>query len=305
MATQPVTNAENSALIAFAKETLGVEVLHIEQDGLKVPVAVLPDGKKLMELKPIIDKFRPAPERRRGVAVMRDIESFIAFVNLYKDASSVLFVNPDPKQPVLIAVLDYNHSGTGQPRYGEHRARYAFPLSEEWEAWVGHNEEWLTQGEFATFIEDRLTDVASPGDAGDGLRDFAKLLNVEYASPSRLLELSRGLTLSVESRLKEQRNLSSGEAQLFFQEEHKDETGAPIRVPNAFIIKVPVFQFGAAHLMAVRLRYRVKSGQVTWQYAIHKIALNLDTAIREECGRAQGGTGLMLLYGVPEDVRSP
>lgn len=295
---------ENEAIIAFAKEQLNTERIYVEVDGIKAPLLVLPDGhngRTVVDPKKYVDQYRKTPERREGVAILRDIESFIAHANRFKDAHSVLFADPNPKQPLLQAVLDYHEStAAGAPRFGKHRSRYAFPLSDQWQAWTAQNEKGMGQAEFAMFIEDRIADVAEPGRAGEGLREFAALIGAEYATPSRLLDLSRGLTINVDHKLKSQVNLSSGEAQMVFEEKHAGEGGSPIRVPGAFIIGVPIFQLGTAHLIGCRLRYRAREGAVTWSYSMYRVPENFDVAIREECAKAQAGTDLPLLYGTPE-----
>ena len=56
-----------------------------------------------------------------------------------------------PKSPSLLAVYDYNHGGEkGDPRFGQHRASYSFPLSDEWQAWMRAGAlEAMTQEAFA------------------------------------------------------------------------------------------------------------------------------------------------------------
>jgi uncharacterized protein YfdQ (DUF2303 family) len=270
-----------------------------------VSFLVVPDGRNVHDLKPLIDQYRTKPARREGVAVLRDIESLVAHVNRFKDGDSVLFADPSPKAPVLVAVLDYHRRGApgdGGQRFGKHRARYAFPLSDQWKAWTERNDKPFSQGEFCAFIEDRIADVADPANAGEGLRAFATLIGAEYASPSRLLEVSRGLSINDDLTVKSHQNLSSGETQFVFGSVHKDESGQPVRVPRAFIIAIPVFELGAVHLIAARLRYRLdrESGHLTWFYSLYRVAENFDVAIREACSEAQAGTDLPLLYGTPE-----
>jgi len=301
------TKGENEAVIELVERLSGAEGFMAADSGLDeqgkitAPLLIVPTGKQVIDPKKYIDQYRKTPERREGVAIVRDIESFIAHVNRFKNEHSVLFADPDAKSPVLQAVLDYHEKGAnGTPRFGKHRTRYAFPLSDQWVAWTCLNEKPMAQASFAAFIEDRIMDVADPGNAGDGLRQFAALIGAEYATPSGLLDLSRGLSINVDHQVKSAVNLSSGEGQLIFVEKHNDAAGKPVKVPGAFIIGIPIFRLGAAHLIGCRLRYRVREGAITWSYSMYRVPENFDVAIREECAVASAGTELPLFYGAPE-----
>lgn len=298
---EPQAN-ENAALIAFAKETLpSVEFKTITSGEVTAQVAVVPEGRKLTEIKSLLDAWRTQPERRKGVAILRDVESFIAHVNRFKDADSVLFADPNPEKPILEAVLNYHRAASdGEPRFGDHRARYAFPLSDQWVKWLRHNDKEMDQRAFAEFVEDRIPDVADPSTAGQPMKDFVSSIGVEFASPSAVMTMSRGLSMKVDVQARSSINLSSGESQVFFSEDHQDETGKPMRVPGALMISIPVFELGALHNLGVRLRYRLQGGKVMWRYMIHRVPENFNAAIRDACGRVVGGVDLLLLYGCPE-----
>lgn len=289
------------AIIELAKEAFPPRTLIVNADGRETEVLILPEGLEAHSIKPFLDEYLEAPERRKGTAIVQDLDSFIEHVERFKDDDSALFADPSPTAPTLTAVLDYHRAGgEGAPRFGEHRTRYVFPLSEEWRAWAGKNAQQMSQKDFAEFIEDRLADIADPEGAGDSARSLADKLGGAYASPSRLRDLSRDFSMREGAVVKEARNLSTGEVQLSYVTQHQDETGAPLKVPNLFLLHVPVFQMGVAYEVAVRLRYRSREGRIVWFYELYRPDRIFRDAFDDACHQAKSDTGLPLFVGHPE-----
>lgn len=313
-------------LIKYLEEHRGGRLLRTEATLVgerSVPLFVLPNGTPI-SIKKLIDEWRLRPERRTGTALLHDLDSLIDHVERHKDDNSVLFADLLAEPPSLTAILDYNDAGPANElaRWGTHRAHYAFPLSEEWRAWNGQNREAMTQGDFAAFLEDRLADVVAPptwllgserpigeaqmgGDFGERtpqeeLAHLAGLFGQTFAGPAKLVELSRGIRVHEEQVVQQAQVLQTGEAQITFRAEHKDESGAPLKVPGLFLIAIPIFHLGARYQIAVRLRYRLSQGKLFWFFELYRHQLALDHALREACRKAQRATNLPLFYGQPE-----
>jgi uncharacterized protein YfdQ (DUF2303 family) len=249
----------------------------------------------------LLKEHQSAPARRKGQANLTDLASFIAHVNRFKDEDSVLFADRSTASPALLAVLDYHRKGAvGNPRFGQHRARYAFPLSTEWVAWASHNGKSMGQEEFARFLEDRLVDVMDPECAGDSAKAFVSLLSCGFASPSMLLTLSRGLSVHVGRKIANHANLSNGESTMSFVEEHSDAAGKPLKIPGAMLLALSIFKNGPRYQLPARLRYRVQGGAVSWSYELSRADAVSDHAIGEACDIAQKETELPLFLGSPE-----
>jgi uncharacterized protein YfdQ (DUF2303 family) len=299
-----VTSNENQALIEFATNQLGFEVEHVEdprEPDSTIPLAVVPKGKELKSLKPFFDEYLTQPERRKGRAALRTLDSLIDHANRFKDEDSVLFAVPDEKSPQLIAVIDYHRKGyAGRPRYGEHRGMYAFPLSEQWEAWNKIDGLPLDLTTFAEFLEDHVEDIVDPGGfkADSPTKLLADKLGVALASPAAVISASRGLSIHVKHDVSESRTLETGECVLNFTETHEPKGG--VKIPAAFAISIPVFRAGVPYYVAVRLRYRISGAKVTWICSLYRTDVVFDAAFTEACTKAQTATGLPLLYGTPE-----
>lgn len=273
--------------------------LHAEPE---IPeVLVVPSGRTVVSLKRYLDEYRIKPDRKKGTADLLRIDSFIAHVKRFMDEHSAVFVDVvNQREPRLVAVLDYNEQGAGSPRFGEHRAVYRFPLSEEWKAWSGLAGNPLDQGRFADFLEERIVDILEPSTVGEAITNFARTLGIALAPPQRILTLSKGLTLRVGSKVTRHINLSTGEAKIGFEEQHGSEDNSPLAIPGGFAIGIPVFRAGPAYQIAVRLRYRVKDGAVTWLVSFQQLDTVWDHAIDEAAFAVGEATKLPVFYGRPE-----
>lgn len=266
-----------------------------------VPFVALPEGLELKCLQPELDKLRTRPERRKGTAKLQTLDSLIDHVRRFKSESSALFANPDRNDPSLTAVLNYHEAGASSPAsFGDHRGVYRFPLSDEWTAWQRSNECKFSQEDFAAFIEDRILDVADPTKAGASVLDFCQTVGATLASPSRLMDLSRGLQVHVSAKAVQVTNLSTGEGQITYTEEHKDGAGGHLGVPGAFLLQIPVFRGDAPYQVPVRLRYRLRDGVITWFYSLYRTDRVFEHAFVLAIQRAAEATGLPLFIGTPE-----
>ena len=286
----------------------------ITHDGVTAPVMIASKpggGFEIQSVKPHLDQYRTAPERRTGTAIMSTIGSFIEHVNRFRDDDSALFGDRDPIRPSLLAVLDYHcKTAKGSPRFGLHRTSFSFPLSDEWKSWADVDGKKMSQSDFAEFIEDRISDIAPPPDftgeiteSDTKLKEFITLLGGNVASPSKMVELSRGLSVHVGERVKQAVNLSSGEGQIQYESEHKDSEGAALKVPNLFLVAIPVFEGGDLYRIPVRLRYRAAAGQISWFFEMYRADKVFKHAFDEACDLAAKETSLTLLSGFPEATR--
>jgi uncharacterized protein YfdQ (DUF2303 family) len=252
-------------------------------------------------IKPLLDEYLDKPERRRGMAELGTLQSFIDHANRFKDDDSAIFASDDPKTPQLVSVLDYHRAGaTSDPRFGQHRGVYDFPLSDEWEAWTEKDGEPMTQGAFAEFLESRALDVADPKEAAGSALDFAKKLGVEFVGASRLIELSRNLTITEHSKVTTATNLQSGEVQFSYVSEHRDETGQTLKLPGAFLLSLRVFRGGEPFYVAARLRHRKKESTVLFFYELWRTDKVFEVAFGDACTKAATETKLPLFVGSPE-----
>jgi uncharacterized protein YfdQ (DUF2303 family) len=304
--TEATTVVSSSELLDKMRALGNVEsVQAMRGNSLQALVFAVPTGRKLESAKAYLDQYLPAPERKTGTARLDELDDFIAHVNRTKDPQTVIFANKTRTSPSLLAVYDYNDAFDvgGAARWGQHRARHPFPVSDEWKSWVALDKKPMSQVDFAEFLEDRILDVAEPPLASPRtLEILGKMGDVALANPRKLLELSRGLTVHVASKLQNQVRLSSGEVSLIWQTEHQDEAGSKLSVPEAFLILVPLFQGGQLYPIIVRLKYKAGRGEVTWSYSLYRVEEMFELAIQTALERVKAETGLLVLAGIPEKM---
>lgn len=277
-------------------------------DGARGQCAVVPtvetSGRASVRLESVAkfcDEYRTNPVRRKGTAVLGDLDSLIAHVNRFKDDGSVVFADNDRDRPAITAVLDYHKAGSdGTPRFGSHRSLYKFPVSPEWAAWVKENGQEMSQAAFAEFVEAHIVDVIEYSPECLSAKTFAEKCGVAFATPAQVMELSRGLAVNVEGKFSTALNLQNGVKQIQFSESHTGENGAPLKVPGAFLVGIPVFRGEARYQVCVRLRYRKQGPALVWIMELWRHEEVFDAAIRGACDKVKEATELPLLYGSPE-----
>lgn len=293
----PPTEASAVANIVTRLTKPALVVLEPNEDPAKAIKVLVGPGGDVISIKKFVDEYRTGPERRKGTTTLHDLSSFVQFVMRFQDQGSAIFADRINATPLLTAVLDYSQGNGAAPRFGEHRAVYPFPLSDEWKAWTSLNAKPMGQAAFAEFLEGRIADVIDPLSALETTKELMESLLCKFASPARLMDLARSLTVRVESTVANQQNLSSGESVLRYDTVHTDERGAPLDVPGAFLISVPVFRSDVRYQLAARLRYRVKEGKVTWWFELYRSAETFDHAFSQACLFASAQTSLPLFMG--------
>lgn len=293
------------SIAELAKHAAGATVLQISTEGLGAGLPAVvpilfdhrPNGSGLKALKDEIERFRTEPDRRRGSATATTLRSFVDLINYHKDSSSVLFAKTEWPDPQLMAIVDY-HCEDHAPRHLQHRIVYDFPVTDECKAWIERDAKPFTQAEFATFIEEHVAELASPLPAEKA--EYERLFKVDFATPTLMMTLSRGLQVNVESVVKANLTLQSGEGEIQFVEEHLNHKGDKLVVPGLFMIAVPAFISGAPIRLPARLRYRVSGGKVTWFYQLYRWKFWLRDQVQQDLREVEKETELRAFEGSPE-----
>jgi len=321
--------SEAAAVAEIATRHFKAEPLNIKdpRDDTEILVVLVPNGQGGIDIHDTAAKFDAArrfPLERKGTATFSRLDSFIGHVNRFKSTESALFAKDgmrDGAVPSITAVLDYHDRVNGEdaamppsPRHGRHRSVYTFPVSDEFRTWTGVDGNPMDQGDFAEFLEDHIVNVmpvpqfltAEPGPTDDlsesdrALMDLMFKIQGRPCGPEKLMELSRGLKVHSQEKVVNTTNLSSGEGHIQFETVHTDGDGKPLKVPNLFLIAIPIFRSGALYRIPVRLRYRKAAGMLVWSLVLHNLDLVCDHAVNEACSKAAEETALPLFFGAPE-----
>lgn len=292
--------AEAAAVADLMRGALLPQLMNVEDDAGKVRTLLLaPKEFGIHSVKNELAEYRDAPERIEGKAELTELSSFIDHAKRFANPGSCMFVDRTRQSPCLLSVYDYH--GKDEPRFKLHKARYGFPVSDHWTAWTAQDGKVMGQPDFAAWLEDHLADVAPPDKAGMKAKAFLDLFSCHFASASKLLELSRGLTVHVGQRVANHVNLATGEGSIQFDTAHADEKGAPLKVPGAFLLGIPVFRGGALYEVPARLRFRAAGGSVSWSFQLHRTDVIFDHAISEAVDTFKKEVPAMgVFYGTPE-----
>ena len=126
-----------------------------------------------------------------------------------------------------------------------------------------------------------------------------KLRQIRFASAHRLVQMARTVEISASAKTIEGYQPKTGERTVLFQEEHQaaDRAGRKIVVPDAFLLRVPVWEGETAQLVPVRLQYRRVAGHIAWVFTLVEWRRVIRFAVKTEAERAAKETDLPLFYG--------
>lgn len=257
------------------------------------PIGFNHQNGEVKDLKSFAEQWRTGPERKKGTATVSTLQSFIDLVQRHKTDHSAIFAKTSWPHPSLTAVIDYHEVGQGSPGFGQHRINYAFPVTDEFTAWMQQDAKAMKQDEFAAFIENRIAEIATPNDED---KRYSDLFQTPFATPADMMMLSRGLEVHVASAVKAQHTLASGEKEIVFTEEHDTK----IVVPGLFMVSVPAFLDAQPVRLPARLRYRVSGGSIVWFYQLYRWKELLRAAVVDDVGVVEAETGLPAYEGAPE-----
>lgn len=281
------------------------EILTVELPPVGAQVLLVPEGMKAEGVKSYLDQYRKKPERRKGTISALDIDSFASLTNRFKAENSAVFQRSSHSEnnftASLQAILNYNPEGpkNDDADNRDHKVEYHFPLSEELKTWLKANKQPFNAKEFAEFLEDNIADlvVAAPDKFETKFGDNGVPV---FATPSKIMELSRGIEVRVDERVTQAFRVSDGSFNMQFTTENKDALGAPLKLPEWFCLGIRVFENGGFFQIPARLRFRVKDGQVAWFYELYRKRDVLTVAFDTACLSAANQTNLPLYNAVAE-----
>lgn len=196
-----------------------------------------------------LEKYRTAPNRRRGTFYPATVESLIAYVERHRGDATTVWVHPT--EGVIVAVLD-DHSPT-EAAWRQHRAQLTLIQTEEWKFWMQGNKQWFDQETFAERLQDGLPDIAVP-DAAE------------------LLEIAQTLQGTTEAKFRSGVNVSNGEVKIQYDESVEATAGkhGDLAIPEVFKLAIAPFVGSEGVEVTARLRWRVNSGMVKLGYSLEQ-----------------------------------
>lgn len=255
-----------------------------------------PSDMSVKKLKDFIDAERLMPETLKGTTALHTCDSFIDFANRYKSDNSAIFYNKTRQEITCV----FDCATKEQTSFEKHKAIYAFPFSKELKSWQQNNGEAMSQIDFAYFIEKNVLDLSEPpvmDKESDALKEIRMRCGGLYATVNKMMELSKGIAVRADEKATIKHDLNTGEATVQFSSEHTDINGNTVKVPNMFVIVIPVLEGGKAYQLPCRLRYRLNNGSVRWWYDVINLDKAIELAVDEELATIKERVELPLFYG--------
>lgn len=241
--------------------------------GDALPYVLVPEGYNFEGKEHLL----PAPLRKSGGTTLNDAASFIAVVNDQKNDDTRMYSTINP--PTFTAVFNDIAAGAG---WRDHQAKYNAPLSPEWKTWLGTSGRQQSQSDFAQFIETNLPDIAEPNGAD-------------------VLEVSRTLEAKKKVNFASSIRLSDGSTQFTYEEDVQGSAQkGQLKVPEEFVLAIPVFENGDLWRVEAKLRYRIgDGGKLSIWYELVRPHKVIEAAVKELRARIAADTGLNILVGSP------
>jgi uncharacterized protein YfdQ (DUF2303 family) len=283
------------AAIDAGKETQSLERRAYLEGFDDVPIAIDEHGKiaVLRDVVELHDQRADRPRRRKGTATLTELESFVAHVQRNRLADSVIFAHGQR----LAAVYNYNAPSAIPPAeggpwpdaaWGDHRAIYTCPPSDEWQAWETNSGRALTQEELHKFLDAHFGELRDyPGDKRQSIPPCTTL---ELLALGDYLELHTTGTFKV-SRRRGERKLECSSEQ---------SAAESTKIPQRFALELPVFLGGQVFPIESRLELSIKENRPLFTFELLRAGAVKREAFAAVRAAVAEQTGLPVFAGSPE-----
>jgi len=284
---QAAVNAAFAGLGKALAQQREVKVIESKGEDALHPIISIPDGYKLETID--LERFLPAPKRKRATVFLHDTESFIWYLKEHGSLTTCrVYVEFGASNAKLIGVVNdhgVDSAGNEAPSWRDHRAIYAPEQTPEWKTWIANHGKSMDQEAFATFIVDNLPDIATV----EGM-----------PSGTAMVEMATNLDITREGAFKRAVNLQSGAVNMIYADRDNEATERTMALYKQFALGLAVFRNGGAYRVDARLKYRTSSGKASFWYELVRPHRVVEDAIKTEIATIREKTGFPVLLGRPE-----
>lgn len=238
------------------------------------------DGQaRVIDLSDEIERAQPNPNRKTGARTVVDVPSFAAYLAKHGVIESELWGARD--RGTVRAVINAHESSdsgegvdtNGVAGWGDHTVTLQLRHSDDWNDWTKNNGQWLSQVDFAEFVEDHLPNFGSPtgAEALELAQSFRATQKVEFGATKH----------------------AGGETTLSYVETTDAKASTKkgdIVFPDKVTLGIHVYDQGKAYALDARLRYRVRAGELLMGYKLDRPKDVLQQAFDDVVTEVQGNT---------------
>lgn len=217
----------------------------------------------------MLDHFARGPHTRSGIVSVYTSESFSAYVNRFKDGTSVIFSDVIARK--FTAILDYFEAGpTGAGSWDVHRVDLTLRHTPDWLTWAAANKKEMDQSTFGQFIEDNLVNIAQPAGA-------------------LIVQIARTLEAKVNAVFESDIRPENGSYAFKYAEDVQSQAGrGSLQIPNEFTLVLQPFEGSKSYPVIARFRHKLRSGKLSMWFDLIRIEDVVRTAFAEEQDRIDG-----------------
>lgn len=239
---------------------------------------VKPPGLEIVE---VTDPhgLKPAPARVRQRPLFYEREAFVEYLQRFKSAASVVFNNVDGN--TFDAFLDYHQDAT-KAGTGEHVARLELRYSEEFARWNAIVGKWLTQTDFAEFLEENYVDIKRPTGA-------------EVLELACDLEAKKDVKWKSAVRRDTETRVFSYEEDLQANQKGKGE----VVVPRDLLFGIPIYAGEKPYELTAFLRHQFNEGGLKFKLDWYRVEFVKQAVQRDVAFQVRENCGVPVFVGVP------
>lgn len=283
------------AIIDFARE-------HLHEPSFKTPFEggptylVRPVGSIMEDVTLNIIGLEPTPRRVRGIEDVTEIDGFLDFLRRHLGATAVTLersneiqapptwdlyrplVYVDLSNMTIVCKLNGHDTSQGvniepMPGWGDFGIQFNGIYDDDFKIWATACTRALwNQRELAEFIDDNFEVLADP--ENPAVKEATKTYRdrgYKIPTPRGVFQAIAKLNIEERRKLHSALNLDTGEIQMTFESNHSNVDPA-VTIPKLFFIAVPIFDLDATWILPVRLRYRVRDGEVMWKIDMPRLS---------------------------------
>ena len=241
---------------------------------------VVPPGHEIKSLENLLS----APTRKRANVSVSTTGSFVDYIKKHGSLDEcVIYADIDAEKSLCVLDAIINDNGADNPEWRDHRCTFTPALSVEWKRWIQKNGEKMAQADFATWLEDNLSDIANVPNMPTG---------------AQMLTMALAFEATAEKKLKSRINLQSGGVRFEYVEDEDKDTRTSMEVFQRFTLGLPVFDGSSdAYPVEARLKYRDNGGKVTFWYELIRPDRAFKTSVQSALDQIKNATGFMIIQG--------
>lgn len=196
-----------------------------------------------------LERFRPAPSRKRVTVTVADVASFIGYIQEQKTPNTRIFASVNEPPYLFQAAIDYHGQKANETSWITHACILKLHETEEWKDWQRVDRANIDQSEMAHFLEDHQPEIVKPTGA-------------------EILEIATSLHVHSDIQLNQAIRLDNGATKFVYDEDVKASAGVgrELDIPDSMRLYIEPFRGSGPEYIDARFRYRRTSAGIKLRY---------------------------------------